>query len=47
MVAEKTDSIYKTYKLIKKIGEGAYGTVYKALHKKSGETVAIKIMKKE
>jgi serine/threonine protein kinase len=26
------------------IGEGAYGSVYKAIHKSSGKTVAIKIV---
>tara|TARA_B110000977_G_scaffold196296_1_gene276374 strand:+ start:27 stop:944 length:918 start_codon:yes stop_codon:yes gene_type:complete len=31
------------YEIIKKLGTGAFGTVYKALHHKSGNIVAIKI----
>ena len=34
------------YKIIKKIGEGAFGKVYKGLHRKTKEYVAIKIEKK-
>ena len=36
----------KQYKLIKKIGEGAFGKVYKATKLDTGEVVAIKIEKK-
>ena len=35
------------YEIIKKLGTGAFGTVYKALHKKSGNIVAIKIENKD
>ena len=31
------------YEIIKKLGTGAFGIVYKALHKASGNMVAIKI----
>tara|TARA_B110000211_G_C14019479_1_gene526981 strand:+ start:50 stop:964 length:915 start_codon:yes stop_codon:yes gene_type:complete len=34
------------YKIIKKIGEGAFGKVYKGLHRETKECVAIKIEKK-
>ena len=34
------------YKIIKKIGQGAFGKVYKGLHKETNEYVAIKIEKK-
>jgi serine/threonine protein kinase len=30
------------YKILEMLGEGAFGKVYKALNKKTGETVAIK-----
>ncbi|GBG16225.1 Protein kinase, putative, partial [Hondaea fermentalgiana] len=32
------------YELVEQIGEGTYGTVWKAQHKRSGELVAIKII---
>jgi protein kinase len=35
------------YRIIKSIGDGAYGSVLKAVNKKSGEVVAIKRMKKK
>lgn len=35
------------YKIIKWIGDGAYGCVYKAINKQNGEIVAIKKMKKK
>ena len=35
------------YEIIKKLGTGAFGTVYKALHNKSGNIVAIKIENKD
>ena len=35
------------YKIIKIIGDGAYGSVYKAVNKSTGEVVAIKKMKKK
>jgi male germ cell-associated kinase len=35
------------YKIIKQIGDGAYGNVYKAINKTNGEIVAIKKMKKK
>jgi len=35
------------YKILKVVGDGAYGSVYKALNKNTGEIVAIKKMKKK
>ena len=35
------------YKMLKIVGDGAYGSVYKALNKNTGEVVAIKKMKKK
>ena len=34
------------YKIVKKIGEGAFGKVYKGIHLETKEYVAIKIEKK-
>lgn len=34
------------YKVIKTIGDGTYGSVSKAVHRNTGEVVAIKQMKK-
>ena len=33
----------KKYRLLNKIGEGAFGTIYKGLHTVTGEDVAIKL----
>ena len=35
------------YKIIKTVGDGTYGSVVKAVNKKTGEVVAIKKMKKK
>ncbi len=35
------------YKILKVVGDGAYGSVYKALNRNTGEVVAIKKMKKK
>ncbi|EEF49248.1 mak, putative [Ricinus communis] len=35
------------YKLIKEVGDGTFGSVFRAINKQSGEVVAIKKMKKE
>ena len=35
-------AVLKRYEVIKKIGEGAYGQVWKAKEKRSKETVALK-----
>ncbi|KAA3469299.1 cyclin-dependent kinase F-4-like isoform X4 [Gossypium australe] len=35
------------YKLIKEVGDGTFGRVWRAIHKQSGEIVAIKKMKKK
>ena len=35
------------YTIIKTVGDGTYGQVYKATHKSTGEIVAIKKMKKK
>lgn len=34
------------YKLQRQLGDGTYGTVWKAVNRGSGETVAIKMMKR-
>ena len=34
-----------SYKLLSKVGAGTYGEVFKAIHIKSGKTVAIKVCK--
>ena len=34
--------IYKTYRVLEKIGKGVYGEVFKAVEKASGNPVAIK-----
>ncbi len=34
------------YKLQRQLGDGTYGTVWKAVNRTSGETVAIKMMKR-
>ena len=35
------------YKIVKSIGDGSFGSVAKAINKATGETVAIKKMKKK
>ncbi len=45
-VIQKSESIYKNYSLKEKIGEGAFGIVYKAVHKVTGESRAIKFIDK-
>lgn len=35
------------YKLLKNLGDGTYGTVFKASNKENGEIVAIKKMKRK
>ena len=37
----------QNYKLLSELGDGTYGSVIKAVHKNSGELVAIKKMKKD
>ena len=37
----------KTYRLIKKIGEGSFGKIYNAQHKDSGKEIAVKLITKE
>ena len=41
------DDITKHYKVIKKIGEGSYGKIYKAKHKISNEIRAMKQIEKK
>ena len=43
-VTQKNESIYKSYSLKEKLGEGSFGVVYKALHKVSKEMRAIKFI---
>jgi protein kinase len=35
------------YTIIKEVGDGTFGSVWRAIHKGSGEVVAIKKMKKK
>ena len=42
MVEEIDQSVQQKYEILLRIGKGAYGTVWKATDKKSGETVALK-----
>ena len=42
MSEEKDSHILKRYEIIKKIGKGAYGIVWKALDKKNKQYVALK-----
>ena len=35
------------YKILKAVGDGTYGSVLKAIHKPTGQIVAIKKMKKK
>ena len=44
-VFEKKTDIKKDYVLLKEIGSGAYGVVYKGRHKRTGKEVAIKEIK--
>ncbi|PPR82086.1 hypothetical protein GOBAR_AA38626 [Gossypium barbadense] len=49
-IVDTTCSHQKTpsrYKLIKEVGDGTFGRVWRAIHKQSGEIVAIKKMKKK
>ena len=41
----KLDSIEGDYRVTKKIGEGTYGIVYRAVDQKNGEKCAIKKVK--
>ena len=43
---EKKDTL-GSYKLLKKLGEGAFATVFSASHVQSGEIYAIKVMSKK
>lgn len=37
-------AIYKEYDMATELGKGSFATVYKALHMKSGEWVAVKVI---
>jgi hypothetical protein len=41
------NNIMDNYSIVKVIGDGTYGSVIKAMNKKTGEIVAIKKMKKK
>jgi len=43
-VLDQTEDPEKLFDIIQPLGEGAYGAVYKALDKRDGELVALKIM---
>lgn len=45
--SNKNNNVEDFYKIITKIGRGAFGSVYKVLHKTSGLIRAMKIIKKE
>jgi serine/threonine protein kinase len=46
-MTEKSISLIQKYQKEEKIGEGTYGTVYKAMDRKTFEDVAIKKVKTE
>lgn len=37
-----SDQLAETYQFLSKIGKGSYGSVYKAIHKVNGQSVAVK-----
>jgi calcium-dependent protein kinase len=47
LIKEKNERIEEDYKIIEKIGSGAYGNIFKVEHIKSGFIRAMKIVKKE
>ena len=42
----KLNGVKEVYKFTEIIGKGSFGTVRRAIHRDSGEQVAIKVMKK-
>ena len=40
-------SVKSIYKFVERIGQGTFGLVFKGLDRKTGERVAIKVMKKK
>ena len=47
LVTAKTESIANDYKLIKKLGSGTFGMVYKVKHKPTGSYRAMKVVKRD
>lgn len=42
--AEENKNLIKNFELIKQIGKGGFGTVYSAIHRKSGRKYAVKVL---
>ena len=47
VVSNNRENVFKQYKIIKKIGEGSYGVVWKVKHKKTNLIRAMKKIKKK
>jgi len=46
-IMESTEKLDDHYKIVEEIGKGAYGIVYTAKHKETGDIRAVKVVKKK